>query len=78
MNNVTTLIYVSCGFDVLARDTDRLLSFGGGGGWKLRGTVTVYVLFPGSNHGETVALFDRLDKRVIRRKGGGGGGGGGG
>ena len=39
-------------------------------------TVTVYVLFPGSNHGETVALFKRSDKRVIRRKGGGGGGGG--
>ena len=31
VNNVTTLIYVSCGFDALARDTDLLLSLGGGG-----------------------------------------------
>ena len=46
--------------------------------WKLRGTVTVYVLFPGSHHGETVPLFERLDKRGIRRKGGGGVGVGGG
>ena len=30
VNDVTTLIYVSCGFDALARDTDRLLSLGGG------------------------------------------------
>ena len=42
----------------------------------MRGTVTVYVLFPGSNHGETVALFERLDKRGVRIKGGGVGGGG--
>ena len=74
VNNINTLIYVSCGFDVLDRDTYRLLSLGGG--WKLRGTVTVYVLFPGSNHGETVALFERSDKRGIRRKDSGEGGGG--
>ena len=29
VNNVTTLIYVSCGFDALDRDTYRLLSWGG-------------------------------------------------
>ena len=58
----------------------HIVCYPGGGGvcvWKLRGTVTVYVLFPGSNHGEIVALFKRSDKRVIRRKGGGGCGGGG-
>ena len=32
VNIVATLIYVSCGFDALARDTDRLLSSGGGAG----------------------------------------------
>ena len=31
VNGVTTLIYVSCGFDALARDIYRLLSLGGGG-----------------------------------------------
>mmetsp|Transcript_18153 Transcript_18153/g.51959 ORF Transcript_18153/g.51959 Transcript_18153/m.51959 type:complete len:637 (-) Transcript_18153:66-1976(-) len=56
-NDVRKLIYVSCGFDALARDSDRLLS-SGGGGWKLEG-ATGYVLFPGSNHVETVAIFNR-------------------
>ena len=69
MNNVTTLIYVSCGFDALARDTDRLLSLGGGR-WKLIGTVTRYVLFPGSDHAKNVAIFNRSAKSERRRKGG--------
>lgn len=55
-NDVRKLIYVSCGFDALARDSDRLMS--GGGGWKLE-SATGYVLFPGSNHVETVAVFKR-------------------
>lgn len=55
-NNVQTLIYVSCGFDALARDCDRLLK--GNAGWKLE-SATGYVLFPGSNHVETVAIFKR-------------------
>ena len=55
-NDVRKLIYVSCGFDALARDSDRLMS--GGGGWKLE-SATGYVLFPGSNHVETVAIFKR-------------------
>ena len=55
-NNVHTLIYVSCGFDALARDCDRLLK--GNAGWKLE-SATGYVLFPGSNHVETVAIFKR-------------------
>jgi len=53
-NDVRKLIYVSCGFDALARDSDRLLSQG----WKLE-SATGYVLFPGSNHVETVAIFKR-------------------
>jgi len=56
VNDVTTLIYVSCGFDALARDTDAILS--ANAGWKLV-SATGYVLFPGSNHLETVAIFRR-------------------
>lgn len=55
-NDVRTLIYVSCGFDALARDCDALLS--SNAGWKLE-SVTGYVLFPGSNHVETVVVFQR-------------------
>lgn len=55
-NDVRKLIYVSCGFDALARDCDRLLT--ANGGWKLE-SATGYVLFPGSNHVETVAIFTR-------------------
>ena len=43
----------------------------------MRGKVTGYLLFPGNNHVETVAMFDRLAKRGRRRKGDGGGRGGG-
>ena len=52
VNEVTTLIYVSCGFDALARDTDA------NAGCKLV-SATGYVLFHGSNHLETVAIFRR-------------------
>lgn len=56
-NDVQTLIYVSCGFDALARDAEKLLS--SGGGWKLD-SATGYILFPGSNHVETLCIFRRL------------------
>jgi tRNA/tmRNA/rRNA uracil-C5-methylase (TrmA/RlmC/RlmD family) len=55
-NDVQTLIYVSCGFDALARDCDKLLS--SRGGWMLE-SATGYVLFPGSNHVETLCIFKR-------------------
>lgn len=55
-NDANTLIYVSCGFDALARDCDRLLK--GNAGWRLD-SATGYILFPGSNHVETVAIFKR-------------------
>ncbi len=55
-NDVKRLIYVSCGFDALARDCDRLLS--SAGGWTLE-SATGYVLFPGSNHIETLCVFLR-------------------
>ncbi|KAL9180248.1 hypothetical protein ACHAXT_008218 [Thalassiosira profunda] len=55
-NDARTLIYVSCGFDALARDLDGLLT--SGAGWKLE-SATGYVLFPGSNHVETVVVLRR-------------------
>ena len=55
-NDVRAVIYVSCGFDALARDLDALLS--SNGGWKLE-SATGYVLFPGSNHVETVVVLRR-------------------
>ena len=55
-NNVEKLIYVSCGFDALARDCERLLS--SAGGWTLE-SAAGYVLFPGSNHVETLCIFKR-------------------
>lgn len=56
VNDVETLIYVSCGFDALARDCEHLLS--SPGGWTLD-SATGYVLFPGSNHVETLCIFQR-------------------
>jgi len=56
VNDVTTLIYVSCGFDSFTRDTDAILS--SSAGWKLV-SATGYLLFPGTNHLETVAVFKR-------------------
>lgn len=55
-NDARTLIYVSCGFDALARDMDQLLT--SSAGWKLE-SATGYVLFPGSNHVETVVVLRR-------------------
>jgi 23S rRNA (uracil1939-C5)-methyltransferase len=55
-NDVRLLIYVSCGFEALARDLDKLLS--GPGGWLLE-SATGYVLFPGSDHVETLAILRR-------------------
>ncbi len=55
-NDAHTLIYVSCGFDALASNCDKLLK--GNAGWRLD-SATGYVLFPGSNHVETVAVFKR-------------------
>jgi tRNA/tmRNA/rRNA uracil-C5-methylase (TrmA/RlmC/RlmD family) len=55
-NDVQTLIYVSCGFDALARDCDKLLN--SRAGWMLE-SATGYVLFPGSDHVETLCVFRR-------------------
>lgn len=55
-NDARTLIYVSCYFDSLARDLDQIL--GSQAGWKLE-SASGYVLFPGSNHVETVVVLRR-------------------
>jgi 23S rRNA (uracil1939-C5)-methyltransferase len=55
-NDVQTLIYVSCGFDALARDCEKLLN--SRAGWMLE-SATGYVLFPGSDHVETLCVFQR-------------------
>lgn len=52
--SLTTLIYISCGWKSFARDTTDLLQ----DGWQLlKGEI--YILFPGSNHIETVAVFKK-------------------
>jgi len=56
VNDVRTLVYVSGGFDSLARDCDVLLK--GEAGWMLE-SATGYVLFPGSNHVQTLVVFKR-------------------
>jgi tRNA/tmRNA/rRNA uracil-C5-methylase (TrmA/RlmC/RlmD family) len=55
-NDANTLIYVSCGFDALARDCETLLS--SRAGWNLE-SATGYVIFPGSSHVETLCIFKR-------------------
>lgn len=49
------IIYVSCGFEALKRDLKALTA----GGWKVI-HAEAHVLFPGSDHLETLAVFDRL------------------
>lgn len=48
------LIYVSCGFDSFKRDSELLLAVG----WRLR-EAAGYLLFPGTNHVEILALFEK-------------------
>ena len=68
MSGVRRLIYVSCGFKSFQRDASFLLGgagggggagAGGGGGWRLV-HAEGHVLFPGSDHLETLAIFDRI------------------
>lgn len=48
------LIYISCGFKGFSNDCQQLLSK-----WKII-HVEGHVLFPGSDHIETIAIFDRI------------------
>ncbi len=51
---VTTLVYVSCGLEAFKKDATALIR----GGWRVK-EVEGHVLFPGSDHVEIVALFQR-------------------
>ena len=54
--DLQTLVYVSCGFNALARDADALLK----AGWRVCGDQAMaYVLFKGANHIETLVVFER-------------------
>ena len=56
-----TLIYVSCGFHSFEKDARALLD---SGKWVLR-SADGYVIFPGSDHIETVAVFDTVSSNEI-------------
>lgn len=56
VNDAKYLIYVSCGFEALARDAEKILT--SNAGWKLE-SATGYILFPGSDHVETLCCFRR-------------------
>lgn len=49
------VIYISCGFEALEYDIKTLLA---SGKWKIRASEG-FALFPGSDHIETVVVFDR-------------------
>ena len=53
--SVERLVYVSCGFDALQRELGLLLK---SQLWTLA-HAEAHVLFPGSDHVETLAVFDR-------------------
>ena len=50
------LVYVSCGFDALERDQAALLN---SRRWKLT-HAEAHVFFPGSDHVETLAVYDAV------------------
>ncbi len=52
--DVRRIIYVSCGFDALKRDAQALV----GAGWRVV-HAEGFVLFPGSDHLETLCVLDR-------------------
>lgn len=53
-DHITRLIYLSCGFKALMRDTDALLA----SGWRLS-SCQAFFFFPGTDSIETLAVFDR-------------------
>jgi hypothetical protein len=55
------LIYVSCGFDALERDSRTLLE---SKKWTIKSADT-FTLFPGSDHVETVVVFDRQERNSL-------------
>eukprot|EP00177_Eucheuma_denticulatum_P004092 GFKZ01007409.1.p1 GENE.GFKZ01007409.1~~GFKZ01007409.1.p1 ORF type:complete len:581 (+),score=50.54 GFKZ01007409.1:194-1936(+) len=56
------IIYLSCGFPAFRNDARTLCN----GEWKLR-NAHAFVLFPGSDHIETLAIFDRNVKSPLKK-----------
>jgi len=54
-DDLSTLLYVSCGLDSFMRDSDALLE---SGKWRLKHGES-FVFFPATNHIETFAVFTR-------------------
>jgi 23S rRNA (uracil1939-C5)-methyltransferase len=54
------IVYISCGLRALQRDTTALL---GSGRWRVA-FAEAHLLFPGSDHVETLAVFDRTPAAV--------------
>jgi hypothetical protein len=73
MEDADTLVYVSCGFKALAQDLERM--FKSGAGWKVA-RCEGYVLFPGSDHVETLVVLKKGGAAGGEGRGGGKGGGG--
>ena len=58
VGSVSRLIYVSCGFDALLRELHELTS----SGWRIS-DASGYLMFPGSDHLETVVSLQRSAMR---------------
>ncbi|KAG7671993.1 hypothetical protein Ndes2526B_g07059 [Nannochloris sp. 'desiccata'] len=56
-SSVKRLLYLSCGFPAFARDCQRLIE---SGVWKLV-SAEAFLFFPGADHIETLAVFDRAE-----------------
>ena len=54
--DLTTILYVSCGFDSFMRDADELMA---SGMWRMSHHES-FIFFPGSNHLEVFAVFSRV------------------
>ena len=57
---LSLLVYVSCGFDAFRRDCAKLLQ---SKCWKLR-KAEGHILFPGADHIETLAFFERIQYEI--------------
>lgn len=66
-SSLHTLIYVSCGYEALERECRELLA---SGRWKVK-EAQGFVLFPGSDHVETVVVFERIHGNMHSNQGNG-------
>ncbi len=59
LGELKRLIYISCGYDALERDAGELTE---SGYWRVK-AAEGFALFPGTDHIEIVAVFDRTSKQ---------------